>query len=132
MIDFLSVTNAASIAAAGFIVIAAFQAALALGAPLGRAAWGGAHRVLPTRLRWSSAVAVVIWAVAARLVLERAGVIQLGLPDVVAIWGSWIIVGASVLGALVNVASSSPWERFGWAPFAAILALLSLRVALAA
>lgn len=132
MLDFVSTELVAIKAAVGFIVIAAFQAALALGVPLGRAAWGGAHRVLPTRLRRSSAVAVVIWAVAALLVLERAGVLTLGLPEPVAIWGTWILVGVSVLGAIVNAASSSPWERFGWAPFAVILALLSLRVALSA
>jgi len=37
------VRSAAVAAAVGFLVIAAFQLALALGAPLGRAAWGGTH-----------------------------------------------------------------------------------------
>ena len=49
-----------SFAAAGVCVLlgglAVFQALLALGAPLGAFAWGGQHRVLPTRLRVGSAV----------------------------------------------------------------------------
>ena len=35
-------------------VLAVFQLALALGAPIGHFAWGGAHRVLPARLRIDS------------------------------------------------------------------------------
>jgi len=35
----------------------------------------------------------------------------------------------SALGTIVNLASSSPWERFGWAPFSAALAVLSFIVA---
>ena len=60
-------------AAVGFLVIAIFQAALALGAPLGRAAWGGTRTHLPTGLRIASAAAVVFWLLAALIVLGRAG-----------------------------------------------------------
>ena len=45
-------------------------------------------------------------------------------------WGTWALVGAAALGTLANLASSSPYERFGWAPLAALLAVLSLVVAL--
>jgi hypothetical protein len=121
---------AAAIAAAiGFLVIAVFQAALALGAPLGRAAWGGASDVLPSRLRISSVVAFVIWLVAPAIVLGRAGIEVVGLPHDLLVWGSWALVVLSALGAIVNFASSSPWERFGWGPLAALLAILSLVVA---
>lgn len=123
-------TIAAFLAAIGFLGIAAFQFALALGAPLGRAAWGGANAVLPMRLRRSSAVAAVIWLVAAVLILARAGLVSVPLPPVVLAVGAWVLVVLSAVGALVNLASSSPWERFGWAPYAATLAVLSLVVAL--
>jgi hypothetical protein len=128
--DFGSVGLAATVAALGYLVIAAFQAALALGAPFGHAAWGGRHRVLPANLRRSSAVAVVIWLVAAVVVLGRAGIVDVPLPDVLLVVGTWALVAVGVLGAVVNLASSSPWERFGWAPVAAVLALLSVVVAL--
>jgi hypothetical protein len=120
----------AVLAAIGFVGIALFQLALALGAPVGRAAWGGANPVLPMRLRRASAVAVGIWLLAAVLILARAGVIGVPLPPVVLAVGAWVLVVLSAAGALVNLASSSPWERFGWAPYAATLAVLSLIVAL--
>ena len=125
----LTASVAATLAAIGFLGIAAFQAALALGAPLGRAAWGGKSRELPANLRRASAVAVVIWLFAAIVILGRAGIEIVPLPDVILVWGSWALVVASVLGAIVNVASSSPWERFGWAPLSLVLALLSWLVA---
>jgi hypothetical protein len=124
------IATAAILAALGFLGIAAFQLALALGAPLGRAAWGGAHRVVPPPLRRASGVAAVVWLVAAAVILARAGVIDVGLPAGVLVVAAWALVVLSGLGALVNLASSSPWERFGWAPYAGALAVLSLVVAL--
>ena len=73
--------TAAYLAAAGFVGIGLFQVALALGAPLGRAAWGGAHRVIPKPLRRASAVAAVVWLLAAVVILARAGVLELPLPE---------------------------------------------------
>jgi hypothetical protein len=122
-------TVAAIAAATGFLVIAIFQAALALGAPLGRAAWGGAVATLPSRLRRASAASAVIWLAAAVLILERAEIEIVPLPASVTSVGAWVLVVLSALGAVVNFASSSPWERFGWGPLALVLALLSLVVA---
>jgi hypothetical protein len=123
------VTTAAIAAAVGFLVIAAFQAALALGAPLGRAAWGGASATLPSRLRRASAASVVIWLVAAVVILGRVGIEIVHLPTSVTFVGAWVLVVLSALGAIVNFASSSRWERFGWGPLALVLAFLSLVVA---
>jgi hypothetical protein len=123
------VKTSAIFAAIGFLVIAAFQLALALGAPLGRAAWGGNHVRLPGRLRFASAIAVVFWVLAAGVVLGRAGYDIVSLPEAVLEWGTWILVGLLVLGALMNFASRSPWERFLWGPFALILAVLTFLVA---
>jgi hypothetical protein len=122
-------TLAATLAAAGFLVIAAFQLLLALGAPLGRAAYGGRSAELSRAFRRTSAGAVVIWLLAAVFMLGRGGVVAVPLPDVVLDIGAWVLVVLSVLGTIVNLASSSPWERFGWAPFSAVLAVLSFIVA---
>ncbi len=111
-------------AAVGFLVIAIFQAALALGAPLGRAAWGGTRTHLPTGLRIASAAAAVFWLLAALIVLARAGFEISPVSDAVARWGTWILVGVLLVGALMNFASSSPWERFLWGPLALVLAVL--------
>jgi hypothetical protein len=124
--------TAAVLVVGGLFVIAVFQLALALGAPLGRAAWGGRHDRLPATLRRSSAVAVVIWVVAALIVLARADYLDLPGPPEIAIWGAWVVAVVLALGALVNVASSSRWERFGWGPLAAVLAILCVVVAASA
>jgi len=131
-LELLSVRTAGRLAALGFLAIALFQVALALGAPLGRAAWGGAYEVLPVSLRIGSAVAVAIWLLAAFVVTARAGVPIVPLPIYAARWVVWLLVVLSLLGALMNFASSSPWERFGWAPVALIQAGLCLVVALGA
>ena len=118
------------VAAVGFVGIAAFQAAIAAGAPLGRAAWGGTHVRLPQRLRVASAVAVVFWIVAALVVLAHAGFDASPVPFSASRWATWILVLLLPIGAVMNAASRSPWERFLWAPIALILALLSLALAL--
>lgn len=56
--------NPSSIAAVAFVallaLLAVFQLALAAGAPLGRLAWGGQNRVLPTRMRIGSVASVAV------------------------------------------------------------------------
>jgi hypothetical protein len=130
--DLLPARMAAVAAAVGFLAIAAFQAALALGAPLGRAAWGGTHTQLPTGLRVASAFAFGVWALAALIVLGRAGFHLSPLPPAVLRWGTWTLVGVLAIGALLNFASPSSWERFMWGPIALILAGLCLLLALSA
>lgn len=125
-----AVRTAAVLAAAGFLVIAAFQVALALGAPLGHAAWGGQQARLPTRLRIGSVVAAAFWIIAALIVLGRAGFEVSPSAEVVERWGTWILVGLLPVGALMNIASSSRWERYASGPLALILAVLTLVVAL--
>ena len=124
---------AAITAAIGFLVIAVFQLALALGAPLGRAAWGGAYEgQLPMGLRIASGVAVAVWVLAALIVLGRAGFRVVPLPYGVLRWGTWVLVGLLFVGALLNIVSSSEWERFGWGPVALIEGVLCLFIALRA
>ena len=93
------------------------------------AAYGGRNAELSPALRRASAGAVVIWLLAAVVILGAGGVLAVPLPDVVLGVGPWVLVVLSALGTIVNLASSSPWERFGWAPFSAALAVLSFIVA---
>ncbi|HEX6401319.1 MAG TPA: hypothetical protein VF108_12745 [Actinomycetota bacterium] len=119
----------AVISAVGCVAIAVFQAALALGAPLGRAAWGGTRSHLPPGLRVASGIAAVFWSCAAAVVLARSDVGATFLPDVVARWGTWILVVVLAIGAVMNAASSSRWERYLWAPLALVLAVLCFFIA---
>lgn len=109
--------------------LAVFQLALALGAPIGRFAWGGQHRVLPARLRIGSAVSIVIYAVIAVLALDRAGAVDV-VSDVVSTVGMWIVFGYFVLGIPMNAISRSRPERYTMTPVVTVLAVLSLFVAL--
>lgn len=111
-------------------MIALFQLSLALGAPFGRASFGGTNEGrLPKNLRLVSAGAAVIWVVAALVVMGRADLDQSPLPEAVLRPGAWVIVGVLAIGALMNFASKSPWERFMWGPFSLILAGLCFLVA---
>src|SRR5260221_12087417 len=70
---------AAVLAAILVVGMAAFQASLALGAPLGAHVLGGRHiGPLPKRLRAFSAIAAAILVGGALLIVARAGAI--GLP----------------------------------------------------
>ncbi|MET4157088.1 hypothetical protein [Agromyces sp. PvR057] len=109
-------------------VLAVFQLALALGAPLGRFAWGGSHRVLPAGLRIGSLVSIVVYALIAVLALDRAAVIDV-VPDVVSTVGMWVVFAYFVLGIVMNAISRSKPERYTMAPISAMLAVLSLIVA---
>ena len=108
-------------------ILAILQLALALGAPIGHFAWGGTHRVLPTRLRIGSLVSIVIYAVIAVLALDCAEVIDV-VPDVVSTVGMWVVFGYFVLGIGMNAISRSKPERYTMAPLSAVLAVLSLLV----
>lgn len=112
-------------------LLAVFQIALALGAPLGHLAWGGQHEVLPARLRAGSVVSVVLYALFAAVIADRAGLVDL-VPDAVASVGTWILVGYFALGIVMNAISRSVPERWVMVPVCAVLAGCCVVVALSA
>lgn len=117
----------AVVLAGGLLIVTAFQAALTFGAPLGAAAQGGTNPgQLPDALRVVTGLAAVMYLFAALLVLARGGHALVPLPQAVARVGTWVLVGLLGLGALMNFASSSPWERFGWGPFTLVLLILAV------
>jgi hypothetical protein len=126
----MNFSNVAAIALVGVLVIlAVFQIALAAGAPLGRLAWGGQNRVLPTRMRIGSVASVAVYAVMALVALDRSGLIDL-VPDLVSGVAMWVIFGYLVLSIVPNLLSKSPPERAVMAPVTALLAVLALLIAL--
>ena len=110
-------------------LLAVFQLALALGAPLGRFAWGGQHRVLPGRLRIGSLVSILIYGIIAVLALDRVGLIDV-VPDAVSTVGMWVVFAYFVIGIPLNAISRSKPERYVMTPVVTILAVLNLLVAL--
>jgi hypothetical protein len=125
----LPMSLAASVAAAGLAAIAGFQATLAVGAPWGQAAWGGAQAHLSAQLRVGSAISAVVLALAALVVLARAGYWGPTRAMSVFRWGTWALVPLLALSALGNFASRSRWENLLMGPFALLLSILCLVVA---
>jgi hypothetical protein len=109
--------------------LAVFQAALILGAPLGRFAWGGQHDVLPPRLRIGSAVSVVIYALIALIAWDRVGAIDL-FPSLFSEVAMWVVFAYFVLGILMNALSRSTPERRVMVPTCIVLAALSFVIAM--
>jgi predicted permease len=123
-------TFAAVLACTLLGALAVFQVLLVLGAPLGRFAWGGQHRVLPTRFRVGSIVSVLIYALLAVLVLARAGLVETGVSDGFLRTTTWIVVAYFFLGIGMNLASRSKPERAVMSPVAAVLCALCAVVAI--
>jgi CubicO group peptidase (beta-lactamase class C family) len=116
--------------AAGLLIVTAFQAALTFGAPLGAAAQGGTNPgQLPDALRLVTGLSAVLSLFATLLVLARGGYALVPLSRRITQLGAWVLVGLLGLGTLMNVASSSPWERFGWGPFTLVLLVLGVVLA---
>jgi hypothetical protein len=109
--------------------VAAFQITLALGAPWGSYAMGGAFPGrYPPAMRMAAVVQALLMALMAGVILSRAGV---ALPR----WSSasrrpvWVIVAFGAVGLVLNLATPSAGERLVWAPVAFLLLLCSVLVA---
>lgn len=111
------------------VALAAFQLALALGAPWGHFAWGGHNRVLPAGLRTGSVVSILIYALIAVIAWDRVGAIDV-FPDLFSDIAMWVIFGYFVLGIGMNAISRSKPERYTMVPVVIVLAVLSLLIAL--
>jgi hypothetical protein len=109
-----------------------FQLALAAGAPWGRLAWGGGHERLPTGYRIGSLVSILVYAVLAVIVLERAGLLALLPSPQIASLGVWIVAGYMALGIVMNAVSRSLPERLVMTPVALVLSIAAALVAFGA
>ena len=131
----MDLTVVAALVATGLLgAMAAFQAALAAGAPLGAHVLGGRYSdALPPRIRAFSGIAAILLLSFAFVILARAGVIgwPVGLADLL-VPAAWLIAGFLVLNTLGNLASKSRFERTALAATTAVLAVLCGFVALTA
>ena len=111
-------------------VVVAFQIALALGAPWGAYAMGGAYPGrFPAPLRIAAVVQAVLIAALAVVVLSAAGLV---LPELAVSfpWLVWVPVAISAAAVVLNSISRSAGERRIWVPVAMLLLASSLIVAL--
>ena len=105
------------------------QIGLILGAPLGAFAWGGQHRVLPARLRFGSAVSIVVYGLIVVIAWDRVGAIDM-FPHPFSEVAMWVIFGYFVLGIVMNAISRSKPERNLMVPVSIVLAVLSFLIAM--
>jgi hypothetical protein len=110
--------------------VAVLQVLLALGFPLGRAAWGGTQRVLPLRLRIASALSSLLLGLAAWIVLARTGLVTIPWQSSVVRIGTWVVFSFLTLNTLSNFVSKSRIERTVMTPAAFICSVCLLVVAL--
>ena len=117
---------AAWLAAAIFLVVAAFQAALVFGAPWGEYTQGGGmsgELAFPGRL--FAAVSCVLSIVMAGAILARAGEGPLRrLPARVVTVLAWAAMVYAVIAVVLNIITRSTAERALWAPVSIVLLLL--------
>jgi hypothetical protein len=84
---------------------------------------------LPAELRVASAFAGCFYVAAALTALARGGVGRSAIPYAFSRRAMWALTALMAVGAVMNAASSSRWERYGWAPFILGLTILSLQLA---
>jgi len=107
-----------------------FQLLLAAGAPVGKLAWGGQHRILPANLRWASLSAIAILVLAIWTVLARSDLVAPGAEWLIVRVLSWIFAGYFTLNVAMNVRSQSRLEKRIMTPVAGIIAACFLLVSL--
>lgn len=118
-----------AVATAGVV---AFQLALALGAPWGAYAMGGAlPGRFPPPMRIAALVQGALLAFLAVVALSRAGVVWPSLATAVP-WLIWIVVAVAALSVVLNSISRSAGERRIWVPVGLVLLVSSVSVALTA
>lgn len=106
-----------------------FQLALAVGAPWGAYAMGGAFPgQFPPELRVAAVVQATILALLALVVLARAG---MALPkwSRASRWLIWIVVVFSTISLVLNTITPSADERAIWMPVALVMLICSVIVA---
>ncbi|HEY8319939.1 MAG TPA: hypothetical protein VIG76_14050 [Amnibacterium sp.] len=114
---------------------AAFQVALAAGAPLAGAAYGGRSAQpdgrLPQRLRVASAITAIVLLGIGGLLLLHGGMLGAAQPGspVVRV-GVWIVAGLFALNTAGNLAGRHPLERWGMGGITAALAVLCVLLAI--
>lgn len=94
------------------------QIALVFGAPWGFLTMGGMYPArLPARGRVLACVQIAIQLLMLWVVLGHAGLLEGRPPS----WAIWCVLAVTLLSAVANWATPSPWERRLWGPITVVL-----------
>jgi len=131
LVELAAVTAALLMAA-----VVVFQVALAAGVPLGEATMGGRaatiNGVLQPPYRAMAVGSAVVLALAAWVVLARAGLVPIFLGGQALVWSAWVVPSFMALNTLTNLSGRHPLERWGMGSITLVGALLVGYVAYAA
>ncbi len=133
----MNLAQTAAVAAAVLIAgVAAFQVALALGAPYGDAVFGGKAPteagVLSAPFRALAVVQAIVLVLLGAFLLARTDV--LGIPILgseTLSWIVWVVLAFLVLNTLANFSAPHPIERWVMGSITLVLSGLALVIALA-
>lgn len=99
------------------IVVALFQLALVLGAPMGEYTLGGQTQgKLSAKLRFVSAISLLVNIAIAGHCLAQTGAIPMLLPADLNQIANWVLVVFTASGLVMNSLSRSKKERRMWVP----------------
>ena len=113
------------------LIVSLFQIALALGAPWGEYAYGGARvGKLPTGFRINSVIAAVVMVAISGHYLAQLGVFTPLLDSAGNSAVNWVLVGFTGLSAIANNITRSKKERAVWAIPTILMFIAALLVAL--
>ena len=116
----------AIIAVTGFFGLTIFQLLLAFGFPVGEAAWGGKHRILPVNLRIASFFSALLFVFVSISILEKVGMITVFKNQNLVNWVVWVFTAFLGLNTLSNFFGGSRLEKRYMTPVSLVLALLCL------
>ena len=122
--------TAAILVTALLIGLTIFQLALIFGAPLGKYAWGGAHRVLPTNLRIGSVISIVLYGLIAAILVSKAELFTVFTNKEIVGVATWVIAAYFMLGITLNGVSRSKHERNLMTPIVVVLTAATVLIAL--
>ena len=110
-------------------IVAAFQLALAFGAPWGEMTMGGKFPGrLPLRMRVAALVQILLLAFISLIVATRAGLLLDNYSDF-STSAIWFVVVFCTLSAILNIITPSKKERMLWGPVTIVLLICSIIVA---
>jgi len=111
------------------VLVILFQLTIATGAPWGELTMGGVHPgVLPKKLRIAAVMQALLVAVTVLIVLVEANLLLPELQTVSKI-SIWFVVLLYIISSILNLITSSKWERRVGAPVALCMLTCSLTVA---
>ena len=90
-----------------FSLIVILYIALLFGAPLGEYAMGGAHKILPHKNRVMIAISIPIQAFGIIVLLQKGGIISIGLPESLLTISCYIFAIYLTLNVFMNAFSRS-------------------------